>query len=116
MGDGRRQGATDPGRISHPRAFEWRRKIGTAVVSERPAGRQTERSRLPLAVQLILKLRLKAAGLPEILSAHSFRGLVVTDLLSYNVPLEDVQYLASEHHRPQRGFVKGGVPKRGKQI
>ena len=36
----------------------------------------------------------KAAGLPEILSPHSFRVLVVTDLLSQNVPLEDVQYLA----------------------
>lgn len=81
-----------------------------------PAGRQTERSLFPLAVQLMLKLRLKAAGLPEILSAHSFRGLVVTDLLNHNVSLEDVQYLASEHHRPQWGFVKGGVPKRGKQI
>ena len=37
----------------------------------------------------MLKRRLKAAGLPEILSPHSFRVLVVTDLLSQNVPLED---------------------------
>ena len=38
--------------------------------------------------------RLKDAGLPELLSPHSFRVLVVTDLLSQDVPLEDVQYLA----------------------
>ena len=30
----------------------------------------------PLAVQLMLKLRLKTAGLPAILSPHSFRVLV----------------------------------------
>ena len=44
------------------------------------------------------KRRLKAAGLSEILSPHSFRVLVVTDLLSQNVPLEDVQYLTSHAH------------------
>ena len=31
------------------------------------------------------------AGLPPIFSPHSFRVLVVTDLLSQDVPLEDVQ-------------------------
>ncbi len=34
------------------------------------------------------------AGLPPIFSPRSFRVLVVTDLLSQDVPLEDVQYLA----------------------
>ena len=58
----------------------------------------TERAISPLAVQLMLKRRLKAAGLPEILSPHSFRVLVVTDLLSQNVPLEDVKYLAGHAH------------------
>ena len=58
----------------------------------------TERGMSPLAVQLMLKRRLRAAGLPEILSPHSFRVLVVTDLLSQNVPLEDVQYLAGHAH------------------
>ena len=53
---------------------------------------------LPLAVQLMLKRRLRAAALPENLSPHSFRVLVVTDLLSQNVPLEDVQYLAGHAH------------------
>ncbi len=58
----------------------------------------TDRVMLPLAVQLVLKRRLKAAGLPEILSPHSFRVPVVTDLHSQNVPLEDVQYLAGHSH------------------
>ena len=49
----------------------------------------------------MLKRRLKAAGLPEILSPHSFRVLVVTDLLSQNVPLEDVQYLAGHARTTQ---------------
>ena len=58
----------------------------------------TERAMSPLAVQLILKRRLRAAGLPEILSLHLFRVLVVTALLSQNVPLEDVQYVAGHSH------------------
>jgi site-specific recombinase XerD len=58
----------------------------------------TDRAMSPLAVQLMLKRRLRAAGLPKILSSHSFRVLVVTDLLSQNVPLEDVQYLAGHAH------------------
>ena len=58
----------------------------------------TDRAMSPLAVQLMLNRRLKAAGLPEILSPHSFHVLVVMDLLSQNVPLEDVQYLAGHAH------------------
>ena len=41
-----------------------------------------------------------AAGLPPIFSSHSFLVLVVTDLLSQDVPLEDVQYLAG-HANPR---------------
>ena len=44
--------------------------------------------------------RLKDGGLPEIISPDSFRVLVVTNLLSQNVPMEDVQYLAG-HSNPQ---------------
>ena len=65
---------------------------------QRRASPLTDRAMSPLAVQLMLKRRLKAAGLPKILSPHSFRVLVVTDLLSQNVPLEDVQYLAGHSH------------------
>ena len=39
-------------------------------------------------------------GLPEIITPHSFRVMVVTDLLGQNVPMEDVQYLAG-HSNPQ---------------
>ena len=42
----------------------------------------------------MLKRRLDEAGLPKILLPHSFRGLMVTDLRSQNVPFEDFQYLA----------------------
>lgn len=55
-----------------------------------PAGRQTEHPFLPVAVQLMLKRRLKNSGLPGFLSPHTFRVLVVTDLLSQNLPLEAV--------------------------
>ena len=43
---------------------------------------------------------LKDAGLPPIFSPHSFRVRVVTDLISQDVPLEDVQYLAG-HANPR---------------
>ena len=39
-------------------------------------------------------------GCPRSSVPHSFRVLVVTDLLSRDVPLEDVQYLAS-HANPK---------------
>ena len=48
----------------------------------------------------LLKRRLKDAGLPSVFSPHSFRVLVVTDLLSQDVPIEDVQYLAG-HANPR---------------
>ena len=47
-----------------------------------------------------LKRRLLAAGLPGNLRPHSFRVLVVTDLLEQGVPLEDVQTLVG-HSQPQ---------------
>ena len=43
---------------------------------------------------MIVKRRLADAGLPAIISPHSFRVMVVTNLLSQNVPIDDVQYLA----------------------
>lgn len=42
----------------------------------------------------MIKRRMRAAGLPERLSPHSFRVATITDLLSQGVPLEDVQNLA----------------------
>jgi len=37
--------------------------------------------------------RMKAAGLPDRLSPHSFRVATITDLFGQGVPLEDVQHL-----------------------
>ena len=42
----------------------------------------------------MVKRRLKDAGLPGVLSPHSFRVTTITDLLEQGVPLEDVQRLA----------------------
>ena len=61
-------------------------------------GTLTDRPFSSHAVRRMLKRRLQAAGLPEILSPHSFRVLAVTDLLSQNVPFEDVRYLAGHSH------------------
>ena len=47
-----------------------------------------------------LKRRLRTAGLPGNLRPHSFRVLVVTDLLEQGVPLEDVRTLVG-HSQPQ---------------
>jgi integrase/recombinase XerD len=41
----------------------------------------------------LVKRRLMAAGLPTIISPHSFRSCTATDLLLQGVALEDVQYL-----------------------
>ncbi|MFO0847836.1 MAG: tyrosine-type recombinase/integrase [Gemmataceae bacterium] len=57
-------------------------------------GRLTGNPVTGLDVWRIVKRRLQAAGLPARLRPHSFRVLAVTDLLSQNVPLEDVQLLA----------------------
>jgi site-specific recombinase XerD len=43
----------------------------------------------------MVKRRLRAAGLPETFSCHSFRATTITNLLEQGVPLEDVQYLAN---------------------
>ena len=66
-------------------------------------GKQKKLSRNPLSansMRRMLKRRLKDALLPDIFSPHSFRVLVVTDLLTQDVPLEDVQYLAG-HANPK---------------
>ena len=53
----------------------------------------------PWTIRAILKRRLKATGLPDIITPHSFRAMVVTDLLSQGVSTEHVQYLVG-HARP----------------
>lgn len=48
----------------------------------------------------MVKRRMRDAGLPDRLSAHSMRVTTITDLLAQGVPLEDVQHLAG-HSDPR---------------
>jgi site-specific recombinase XerD len=76
--------------------------IGTAGIAEGPLFRTafrrtktlTARAMSGIDICRMMKRRLKAAGLPDQFSPHSFRVATVTDLLEQNVPLEDVQHLA----------------------
>ena len=61
-------------------------------------GSLTGRRVTPAAVRAMLKRRLAAAGLPDNLTPHSFRVMVVTALLSQNVPVEEVQHLVGHSH------------------
>ena len=70
------------------------------VTGARGAGRATGRRLSANAVRSQLNRRLRAAGLPGNLQPHSFRVLVVTDLLEQGVPLEEVQTLVG-HSQPQ---------------
>ncbi len=47
----------------------------------------------PKDIHRMVKRRLKGAGLPTILTCHSFRATTATDLLEQGVPIEDVQEL-----------------------
>lgn len=58
----------------------------------------SDRPMTPDTIRRLLKRRLRTAGLPDIISPHSFRVMVVTDLLKQDVPIEDVQYLAGHSH------------------
>lgn len=61
-------------------------------------GALTERRLRTSGVRAMLKTRLAAAGLPTNLTPHSFRVMVVTALLSQNVPVEEVQQLVGHSH------------------
>ena len=52
----------------------------------------------PGTIRAMLKRRLRDAGLPAIITPHSFRVFVVTNLLTQGVPIEDVQYLVGHAH------------------
>ena len=70
------------------------------VAGGRGVGTATGRGLSSNAARSQLKRRLRSAGLPGNLRPHSFRVLVVTDLLDQGVPLEDVQTLVG-HSQPQ---------------
>ena len=61
-------------------------------------GALTTRRLRTSGVRAMLKTRLAAAGLPTNLTPHSFRVMVVTALLSQNVPVEEVQHLVGHSH------------------
>ena len=52
----------------------------------------------PVTIRAMLKRRLRDARLPSLITPHSFRAMVVTDLLLQGVPIEDVQYLVGHRH------------------
>jgi len=57
-------------------------------------GRLTANAMYVVDICRMVKRRLRDAGLPGVLSPHSFRVTTITDLLEQGVPLEDVQRLA----------------------
>jgi site-specific recombinase XerD len=80
--------------------------IDAAAIAEAPKGSPLFRSTIRRTRNLtsnamsagdmarMIKRRMRDAGLPARLSAHSFRVATITDLLNQGVPLPDVQYLA----------------------
>ncbi len=62
------------------------------------AGTLSTRPFRPASIRDMLTRRLRAAALPTIFSPHSFRVMVINDLLTQGVPMEDVQYLAGHAH------------------
>ena len=60
----------------------------------RRTGTLSPRAMTPGDAGRMVKRRLRAAGLSDRLSPHSFRVATVTDLLENGVPLEEVQFLA----------------------
>ena len=63
-----------------------------------PTQRFADHAMRPGTIRAMLKRRLRDAGLPSIITPHSFRAMVVTDLLTQGVPIEDVQYLVGHAH------------------
>ena len=65
---------------------------------ELPTRRFADRPMPPVTIRAMLKRRLRDADLPSIITPHSFRAMVVTDLLTQGVAIEDVQYLVGHAH------------------
>jgi integrase/recombinase XerD len=77
----------------------------------RKTGKLTPNPLTGVDICRMVKRRLRAAGLPDRLSPHSFRVATVTDLLNQGVPLEEVQYLAG-HADPRTTRLYDRRPKR----
>ena len=63
-------------------------------------GQLTKNAMYVVDICRMVKRRLRDAGLPGVLSPHSFRVTTITDLLEQAVPLEDVQRLVG-HAAPR---------------
>ena len=86
---------------AHLRAYldciDWKSQPADSPLFRSAAGRTGRLTDQPLSnvdICRMVKRRVRAAGLPDSFSPHSFRVATVTDLLTQGVPLEDVQYLA----------------------
>jgi site-specific recombinase XerD len=83
--------------------FDWKTEPCDSPLFRSVAGRTGQLTQQPIRnvdICRMVKRRLHDAGLPLHLSPHSFRVATVTDLLTQQVPLEDVQYLAG-HSDPR---------------
>jgi site-specific recombinase XerD len=83
--------------------FDWNSEPADAPLFRSVAGRTSNLTTQPIRnvdICRMVKRRLRDAGLPSHLSPHSFRVATVTDLLTQQVPFEDVQYLAG-HSDPR---------------
>ena len=78
-------------------------------------GSLTRRRVNQAAVRAMLKRRLAAAGLPDNLTPHSFRVMVVTALLSQNIPVEEVQHLVGHSHPSTTQLYDAGAGRRHPQ-
>ena len=72
---------------------DYQSKKQTAMFQTACGGKPTGRAMSGVDIWRVVKRRLKAAGLPENISPHSFRALAATDLLNQGIAIDSVQYL-----------------------
>ncbi|HVX13844.1 MAG TPA: tyrosine-type recombinase/integrase [Pirellulales bacterium] len=78
-------------------SLDWKSQPANSPLFRSAAGRTgllTDRPMRNIDVCRMVKRRLRAAGLPDQFSPHSFRVATLTDLLIQGVSLEDAAYLA----------------------
>ncbi|HZZ80874.1 MAG TPA: tyrosine-type recombinase/integrase, partial [Gemmataceae bacterium] len=83
--------------LEYQESLDWKSQPPDSPLFRSVAGRTgllTDQPMRNIDVCRMVKRRLRAAGVPDQFSPHSFRVATVTDLLTQGVSLEDVQYLA----------------------
>jgi integrase/recombinase XerD len=89
--------------LAYLECLNWNAKASDEPFFRSVAGRTGQLTSQPIRnvdICRMVKRRLRDVDLPSHLSPHSFRVATVTDLLTQQVPLEDVQYLAG-HSDPR---------------